>query len=98
MSLDMGAKAKADAKALAMQKRSLELLDLQAVMAMPQGKRFLRRLLGMTRVFHISYDPSNAGTTIFNEGRRDIGLKLMADMSEADSVEYMKIVGPKDRS
>lgn len=71
--------------------RAIELLDLQAVMKTEQGRRVLRRILDSTGVFRTSFvvDP---GVTAFNEGRRDIGLRLMTDMAEADSAEYASIM------
>ena len=61
--------------------RDQELEDIRHVLATRQGRRFYWRYLSECGVFRTSF-VTNA-TIYFNEGRRSIGLHLMADMNEA---------------
>lgn len=63
-------------------KRRMEVEDLRAVATLPHGARFLWRLLGDCRVFQLSYNQSGS-QTMFHEGMRNVGLKLMSDLAEA---------------
>jgi hypothetical protein len=62
------------------------LLDRRAdaafaqLMATPDGRLWTWRVLCACGVFHSSWDP-HAGRTSFNEGRRDVGLQLLADVN-----------------
>lgn len=58
--------------------------DLGAIFSTREGARFLSRLFGLTRVFEISYVAGDAGATAFNEGVRNVGLRVYADVLEAD--------------
>ena len=70
---------------LARRKRQ-RLLDRQAdsafarFMATADGRLWMWRRLGACGVFHSSWDPQAARMS-FNEGRRDIGLQLLADIN-----------------
>lgn len=70
-------------------KRHYELEDLRSVLQSPAGRRFVWRYLTIGGVFQSSFTGDNA--TFFNEGRRDIGLKLMADVMEADPDAYVRM-------
>jgi len=71
--------------------RSEELADLRIVMQNPSGRRFLWRLLFTCHLYTTSfaYDPNR---TAFNEGERNIGLQLVADMIEADPRAYAQMI------
>jgi hypothetical protein len=58
--------------------RIRELSDLKAVMQTPEGRRFVWRLITLGGVYRLSYQ-GNSDDTAFNEGRRSVGLVLMAD-------------------
>lgn len=62
--------------------RKTELDDIRRVLESDYGRRFIWRYLGVCRVFESSWSPSAA--IHFYEGQRDIGLKLMADITEAN--------------
>jgi len=62
-------------------KRDQELADLRAILDTPQGKRFIWRLLERNGVFRRSYEGGDHADTAFNEGRRNEGLWLMAEIS-----------------
>lgn len=61
--------------------RELELDDVRALMRNRPGRRFMWRVLDACGVFRSSFTGDNA--TFFNEGQRNIGLLLMADINEA---------------
>lgn len=61
--------------------RDQENSDLCKVMGNKEGRRFMWRLLSRAGVYRLSYQPGmDAMTTAFNEGYRNTGLELMADM------------------
>lgn len=62
--------------------RKLELDDIRRVLESDYGRRFVWRYLGICRVFESSWSPSAA--IHFYEGQRDIGLKLIADITESN--------------
>ena len=64
--------------------RKQDIQDLRALLYTREGARFLSRLFGLTRVFEISYVAGDAGATAFNEGVRNVGLRVYADVLEAD--------------
>jgi hypothetical protein len=57
--------------------------DLRAVVALPQGRRVLRRLLEKTAPFASSFD-SDPAVMAFREGHRNMGLILVAMLAEVD--------------
>lgn len=54
--------------------------DLKTVMSTVQGRRFVMALLDRTGLFRTSF--TGNASTYFNEGRRDVGLRLLADINE----------------
>ena len=66
---------------LAKHDRDRELSDLKAVMRTPEGRRLVWRLLELSGVYRLSYQ-GNKDDAVFNDGRRSIGLVLMADLHE----------------
>jgi len=70
---------------LAQRRRDRELNDLRAVLATAEGRRAIWRLLEHCGVNRSSYDPSQRGdSTVFREGARNVGLFLMAEITDAD--------------
>lgn len=53
---------------------------LRVVLATPEGRRVLWGLLEEARVFQLSFVPEQASTTAFHEGRRSLGLALLAEI------------------
>lgn len=78
----------ADAKATAQRKREIE--DFKWLVAHKQGRRLLWRLLSMTGVFTSSMTGNSQ--TFFNEGRRDIGLQLMAEVNEHSLEAFVQMM------
>lgn len=77
-----------DAKASAQRKREIE--DFKWLVAHKQGRRILWRLLSMTGVFTSSMTGNSQ--TFFNEGRRDIGLQLMAEVNEHSLEAFVQMM------
>lgn len=63
--------------------------DLATVLSTVQGRRYLWGLLADCGVFRLSYVPGALPQTEFNEGRRSIGLKTMAEIHELDPALYV---------
>lgn len=70
--------------------RKEELADVRALLGMREGRRFIWRYLGNCKVFESSWSPSAA--IHFNEGQRDIGLKLLADVTEANDEALIQMM------
>lgn len=72
----------AAAKEKQLRGRERELEDVRLVLGTPQGRRLFWRYLEECGVFRTSFTGNS--TTFFNEGQRNIGLKIMADINDAD--------------
>lgn len=57
--------------------------DLASILSDIRGRRFIRRYIEECGVFKTSFNNSGS-VTAFNEGARNIGLKLWAEVIEAD--------------
>jgi hypothetical protein len=60
-------------------RRKREIEDLIKLMDTAHGRRFVWKLLGQCGVFRLSYSGELASTS-FNEGQRNIGLGLFAEI------------------
>ena len=60
-------------------RRLRDIEDLTKLMDTAHGRRFMWRLLGQCGVFRLSYSGELASTS-FNEGQRNIGLGLFAEI------------------
>ena len=67
--------------------RDRELHDLRSVMDSVEGRRFVWRLLSQAGVFRTSFTGNS--TTFFNEGMRNMGLIVLADVQEACASQYL---------
>lgn len=74
----------------ATREREEELRDVRQLLGMPWGRRFLWRYLSLCGVFQSSWEPS--ARIHFNEGRRDVGLRLWADITEADPEALIRMM------
>jgi len=61
--------------------------DVAVILSDIRGRRFLWRYLGECGVFRSSFNNSGS-ITAYNEGMRNIGLKLLAEIMEADPDAY----------
>ena len=68
-------------------RRRRELFDTAKVLSTIEGRRFYWRWLQRCGVFRSSFTGNN--TTFFNEGERNIGLEMLADVNEADPEKYL---------
>jgi hypothetical protein len=68
----------------AQRRRDREIEDLRTLIKRPEGRRVLWRILETCGVFKASFS-LNSVQTGFNEGKRDVGLVLLADLNEADT-------------
>lgn len=62
---------------------AVELDDIKWLMGSKRGRRIVWRLLAEARLYQQSFD-GNANWAIFNEGKRSVGLKLMAQIHAVD--------------
>lgn len=62
--------------------------DLRAVLDTAEGRRFVWRVLERGAAFRASYDPDNPLRMAFAEGRRSIGLWLLAELQAAEPVSF----------
>jgi len=78
-----------DAKARETQRREDE--DFKWLMAHAQGRRYLWRLLEQAGVYRTSFHVSGSQMA-FNEGQRNIGLRLIADIHRLAPEGYVKLL------
>lgn len=67
--------------------RDLEISDVAHVLSSPHGRRFLWRYLGICGVYKTSFTGSSE--TFYLEGQRNIGLKILADITECNPEAYI---------
>lgn len=72
--------------------RALELADLLFVMSDPAGRRFIHRQLTKAHIWATTYIPGDTHQTAFNEGARNRGLKLLADIMEVAAAQYALMI------
>lgn len=82
--------AEAD-EAVARERRRKEVDDLKWLMAHPQGRRIVTRLLEETGTMRSSFNHSGS-VMAFNEGKRSVGLFITAEVLEAAPEGYFKLL------
>lgn len=70
--------------------RETELVELKAALAVPGVSKFLWRALVQAKPYETSFS-SDALVMARNEGRRELGLWLIAEIAEADPDAYWKM-------
>lgn len=75
----------------ALDRRRKELDDLRWLLAHPQGRRLVTRLLDEAGVFRSSFNHSGS-LMAFSEGKRHIGLFLTGELMEASADGYLKVL------
>lgn len=75
--------------------REQELNDVRSILATREGLRFMWRYLSECGIFKTSMTGSSQ--TFFLEGRRDIGLRLLTDVNEADPEAYFRMISEDKR-
>lgn len=74
-------------------RRERELDDVRHILASEEGRRFVWRYLGITGVFQTSFTGSSE--TFFKEGQRNVGLKLIDDITQAEPESLIKMMKEK---
>ncbi|MDA8231577.1 MAG: hypothetical protein M0006_09585 [Magnetospirillum sp.] len=86
----------ADADAVGREQRKAEraesrrLAAFKAVMATPEGRRYVWWLLERCGVFRTSFTGDSA--TFFNEGQRNVGLTLLGDIHAVCPEHYLTML------
>ncbi len=70
--------------------RDLELSDIAFVLSTLEGRRFVWRLLSRCQVFRAEYE--NSARIHFDAGQRNLGLFIMAEISEANENLLFKMM------
>ena len=84
-------------EAVARERRRKELEDLRWLLGHPQGRRIVTRLLDEAGVYRSSFNHSGS-VMAFNEGKRHIGLFLIAELIEASPDGFMKVLKEHGRT
>ena len=67
-----------------------EQRDINALLLVPEFRRYIWRVLSMTNPMDMSYVPGGLTEDFyFNEGRRNVGVRIIADLIEADPYAYV---------
>lgn len=83
-------RAKAEQGDKAKLQRHNEAEDMKWLMGSKRGRRIMWRLLEKTRIFRSSFTGNSE--TFFNEGMRNVGLMLMAQINETCPEQYTNMV------
>lgn len=78
------------AQANAERRRKQEIEDFKWLLAHKQGRRIAWRLLSKAGVFRTSMTGNSQ--TFFNEGRRDMGLWVLAEINEVSPDSYVQML------
>jgi hypothetical protein len=73
-------RAQAEAEERALMASQIEIDDIKWLMSNKRGRRFVARLLERAGVWRLSFS-TNALTMAFNEGTRNEGLRLLAQVT-----------------
>ena len=63
-------------------------LMLRDLLETYQGRQYLWRLLERCGIYRMSFKPSEADTTFFNEGQRNVGLSIFHDVMDIDPGKF----------
>ena len=82
------------------------LTDLENVLRTESGRRVLWSILSQANVFSLSYT-GEVNSTMFNEGKRNVGNELMAHIQQVDvglfllmqkeNIERIKLLNEKEK-
>lgn len=70
----------------------LEREDLESMLSIPSGRRFLWRLIETSGAFGASYSPDTHAMA-FTEGRRSVGLEMMVRIQTALPNRWLEMLG-----
>ena len=77
--------------------RKSEVGDLKWLMGNVQGRRIVWRLLDRAGIYRSSFNHSGS-VMAMNEGRRDMGLFLLAEVSDASPNGFLKLIAENQGS
>lgn len=83
--------AQAEAEERARLESQIEIDDVKWLMSNKRGRRFVARLLERAGVWRLSFN-TNALTMAFNEGHRNEGLRLLAQVAAHCPERYMEML------
>lgn len=66
--------------------REQELRDFGVIVSTREGRRYVWNLLKRCHIFTTSWEPS--AKIHFNEGERNVGLRILTDINEANPAAY----------
>ena len=89
--IDAREKAQALARDKAKHEARLERDDITWLMSGKRGRRIVKRLLVASGVWRLSFN-TNAMTTAFNEGMRNQGLTLTAQLMNVCPAQYAEMI------
>lgn len=69
--------------------------DFKFVVNDPRGRRVLNRILQQCSMFNLSFAGENPHTTSFNEGKRNVGLYINAEILKHSPEQWANIMGAK---
>jgi hypothetical protein len=72
-------------------KSNQDAADLKAVLALPEGRRFVFHLLDYANVYGSTFHLSHASMSLL-EGRRDVGLWLIKALESVDPLAYPRLL------
>jgi hypothetical protein len=87
--------AEADRKARTARELEDEIGDLKWLMSNKRGRRVVWRLLEKAGLYRSSFNNSGS-ITAFNEGQRNVGLRLMALIHTHCAEQYMTLLQEKN--
>lgn len=90
---DLGAEQRqASVETDAQRELRYEIADLAWLMGNKRGRRVMHRLLSHAGVYRLSYQPGDALATAFNEGQRNMGLRLVSTLMAHCSEDYASMI------
>lgn len=72
-------------------RRRIELDDLRRILSMKEGRRVLWRYVGTANLMLTSFRGENTHNTAYQEGIKQIGRQMLADIDEADPDAYFQM-------
>jgi hypothetical protein len=66
--------------------------DVRVVMSTKEGRRFVFKILSMCRMNKLSFNPDNPNWTAFNEGARNVGLAIQAEVIQAAPKAWSEMI------
>lgn len=70
--------------------------DLQKILSLAEGRRYLWYLLSKTGLYETSF-ATHSNQMAFNEGERNVGLRLQKEIMEADAEAHLKMINEEKK-